>query len=25
LNHGIGSAELHQIDHLDKHLDELLT
>lgn len=25
LNHGIGSAELHQIDHLDKHLDELLS
>ncbi len=25
LNHGIGSAELHQIDNLDKHLDELLT
>jgi 3-dehydroquinate synthase len=25
LNHGIGSAELQQIDDLDKHLDELLT
>jgi len=25
LNHGIGSAELHQVKDLDKYLDELLT
>ena len=25
LNHGIGNAELHQIEKLDKHLGELLT